>query len=818
MAQYDTEHYIPPFYSRSSEDGEIGMTYIFLSTNNSNPFQVTITESNGDIFDTVTISKNNPVEINLGWKYFAPLMVDSTGLNTPLSTEGIIVTGASPFFVNIRHYSAAQGMSLTSKGASALGTRFRSGHLFSNESASNDGPYKSHMISVMATEDSTTVTFSDIKQGVVFFNTPTTGNTSDDITVTLDKYETYVIAAHINEQIATGNDTLINGTLIESSKPIAVNTGSWCGGSDRTNLTPSRDIGMDQIVPVKLLGKEHIVAKRFSFNEEECQRVIVIADSNDTDIFINGSTAALTRLAAGEFFILPASSFDVNDNLFIESSKVIYVYQSTNGSDLASLAQGLNFIPPIKCSGLNEITIPILDSYDGTPAGIDVIAKVGSTVLVNGSPILVPSTPITGNSDWEIYRLWGLTGTVNIWCDNNVNVAMISHSGARGSAGYFSGFGSYDLTPTIIAKSLGGFNNTLGEGCFDGVFEFTKPAELLNEDVTYNFEIGGEAINGLDYPTVAQNIFIPAGTLVGEVLIHPIVDGIVEETESITLTWSNPNDCISEPIVKSLIIIKEPEIDFIIEPGVQCLPFEAKFINRSKVDGGATYHWDFGDGTTSSSFNPTHEYYGDGYFNVTLTVQTAAGCLDTLSLMKQDLVNTHPTPVADFTVDMYETDICNSLIQFTDLSIGGATFSYHFDDNSPSLTEQNPSYLYMHDGQHRPMQVVTSEHGCIDTAYQEIYIEPFSIFAPNTFTPDGNEHNNTFKPVVALDIYEWNLQIMNRWGEIVFQSNNVDEGWDGTSLNGEMSNDGTYVWTLTYISCEPINPRHQLTGHINLIR
>ena len=174
-AQYDTIHYIPPFYSRSADPVNLGDHSLFLSTNSPTPFDVTLVESNGNIIGTVNISLTNPIEVDLGNGYAATGVVDQTGINTVLNDEGIIASASEPFFANIRHSASSQGASLTCKGNWAKGTRFRSGHLYSIESSTTDGPLKSHIISVMAMEDNTTITFSGIKQGVIFNGTPTTG-------------------------------------------------------------------------------------------------------------------------------------------------------------------------------------------------------------------------------------------------------------------------------------------------------------------------------------------------------------------------------------------------------------------------------------------------------------------------------------------------------------------------------------------------------------------------------------------------------------------------------------------------------------------
>jgi len=540
IAQYDTVHYIPPFYARSGDAANLGNHFLFLSTNSVTPITVTVTESDGSLISTVSISVTNEAQVNLGSMYSAVGVVDQTGINTVLANEGIICTSSEPFFANIRHSAGSQGTSLTSKGSWAKGTRFRSGHLFTQLSGGGDGPLKTHIISVMAMEDNTTVTFSDFKSGVIFNGTPTTGNTSDDITITLNQFESYIIGAHLDEPLATGNDTLVNGVLVESDLPIVMNTGSWCGGSNVPGAAASRDIGLDQIVPTSLLGTEYIVVKRYSFLEEECERVTVIADSDNTEIFLNGNTTPVTTLNAGEFYIFPASNYDANDIMYIESSAEIYVYQSTNGSATVSHAQGLNFIPPLGCSGIKEVTVPTIDSFNGLAAGIDIIGKTGATILVDGAPIPVTPLPVTGNSDWEVYKLTNMVGTVNFWSDDNINVAMIANSGARGAAGYFSGFSKFEAE--IEAFSTSG-DSLIIEGCRSGQFILTKPNDQLNEDVVFFLTVSGVAQNGIDYTTVPDSVLIPSGTLEDTLFIDPISDGLLEPFEDIIITIVNNNEC-----------------------------------------------------------------------------------------------------------------------------------------------------------------------------------------------------------------------------------------------------------------------------------
>lgn len=105
------------------------------------------------------------------------------------------------------------------------------------------------------------------------------------------------------------------------------------------------------------------------------------------------------------------------------------------------------------------------------------------------------------------------------------------------------------------------------------------------------------------------------------------------------------------------------------------------------------------------------------------------------------------------------------------------------------------------------------ENGCLASDAMHIYYDPI-IYVPNTFTPDGNEFNNGFQ-VVASNIESFELLIFDRWGELIYTMNSLDDYWDGT-YKGLKCQDGTYVWKLEY--GDFLDGKYLLTGHVNLIR
>ncbi|MDG1429576.1 MAG: PKD domain-containing protein [Crocinitomicaceae bacterium] len=388
---------------------------------------------------------------------------------------------------------------------------------------------------------------------------------------------------------------------------------------------------------------------------------------------------------------------------------------------------------------------------------------------------------------------------------------------------------STDFEPTFTFPAPGNYTITLTSGSSPSCTDQTTATITLNEQLVVDF-------NSEDSLCVTSNNFNFDGIVGGppgsiftwnfgpNASIQTSTDidvaNVVFDTIGaipITLTGTFEN-CV-ESITQEIYLFYPPEINFTIAPGLQCAPFNAQFIDQSTAETTIYYNWDFGDGGTSTDQNPTHLYPNVGNYPVTLSIRTLNGCVDTLTLLQGDLVNVRPKPTSSFTVTPDYTDICNSSIQFIDQSIGGADWFYWYDDTTLYSTgAQSPYHTYVTPGNHYPYQIVTNEFGCKDTSSSQLFIEPFTVFAPNTFTPDGDEFNNIFLPIVYLHVEEWHMEIFDRWGEIIWESYDVNVGWDGIGPNGRVVQDGGYVWKVVYVSCEPHNPEKMITGHINVLR
>jgi gliding motility-associated-like protein len=185
--------------------------------------------------------------------------------------------------------------------------------------------------------------------------------------------------------------------------------------------------------------------------------------------------------------------------------------------------------------------------------------------------------------------------------------------------------------------------------------------------------------------------------------------------------------------------------------------------------------------------------------------------------MQQDIFTVYPSPIAGFQVNPQNIDVCENKVDFIDQSIGATNYFYFFDQNQFTSPEASFSHNYLNAGSDYPLQVVYNEFGCSDSVRQEVFVEPFVLYAPNTFIPDADGINDVFNAVTDFEILSWELAIYNRWGENVFKTENRELGWDGT-CKGLRSQDGLYSYVIKYRSCANPFVTEMKNGFVNLIR
>ena len=183
-----------------------------------------------------------------------------------------------------------------------------------------------------------------------------------------------------------------------------------------------------------------------------------------------------------------------------------------------------------------------------------------------------------------------------------------------------------------------------------------------------------------------------------------------------------------------------------------------------------------------------------------------------------------PNPTADFFFTPETLSSLEADVDFYNESIGAVDYLWDFGDGTTATTFD--AYHQYEPGQSITYEVilyVNNEFGCVDSISKEIKIkDELLVYVPNTFTPDGDQYNNVFKPVLGsnLSVENYEFSVFNRWGEQIFISNDPNEFWDGT-YRGKQCQEGTYVWKLVLIASEEViesGQRSEYIGHVNILR
>lgn len=283
---------------------------------------------------------------------------------------------------------------------------------------------------------------------------------------------------------------------------------------------------------------------------------------------------------------------------------------------------------------------------------------------------------------------------------------------------------------------------------------------------------------------------------------------------AVTLTVTD-HDC-TDTYTDTIVVYPPPTVSFSIPSYVGCAPYGVQFSDSSFAWTDITYLWDFGDGNYSDLQNPYHVYEHPGTYDVILAVSTDSGCIGSaVSNPAPILVN--PSPFSDFDIDPLQTSIFEPEVNVVNYATGDTAFMFFMDDGSTYQLDQF-AHSYMDTGHYYVTQITWNEYGCTDTAVIMVHIMPELLFyAPNSFTPNGDGLNEVWKPWVGgTDEYE--LMIYNRWGEIIWQTNDPTEGWDGIPRGGnKLAPIDTYVFLAVF---RDINTKiiHEKMGHITIVR
>lgn len=300
-----------------------------------------------------------------------------------------------------------------------------------------------------------------------------------------------------------------------------------------------------------------------------------------------------------------------------------------------------------------------------------------------------------------------------------------------------------------------------------------------------------------------------------------------EGSYDVELTLTSNNGCV-DSLTETVIVHPLPVPFFNADVTASCSPLCFTLNSESIISSGSitNYRWLINDSIVQDG---SASMYADCLTNnsteterydVQLITTSNQGCVDSVSA--DDYLSVFHNPFADFSYTPEYVDVIEPDVEFTNMSIGEDSVQWTFG-TFYATSDGNPTVEFPAVGGEYGVELWTvTDEGCVDSVNVFIKVDNRILyFAPNAFTPDGDQFNQSFK-VVFPDGFipeDFNLFIYNKWGEVVFESYNHLIGWDGTYGTdfGRKADTGTYVWTIEFKDLET-DKKYTYTGHVNLLR
>lgn len=307
--------------------------------------------------------------------------------------------------------------------------------------------------------------------------------------------------------------------------------------------------------------------------------------------------------------------------------------------------------------------------------------------------------------------------------------------------------------------------------------------------------------------------WIPGAGLSDAQVSNPLA--FPEDTTIYTLVTRFGN-CLPDTDQVIIAVMPMPVVSFLPDTSRGCPTLCVQFNNSSGLHS-RSCHWDFGDGNQAMSCDPIHCYEKTGKYRINLSLTDSNGCT---GFSPPGMVRVHGIPEAGFSMEPPVTDIFNAAIQFYDNSIDAVSWEWHFGDSANSTSiEENPAHIYGDTGSYQVRLIVENEYSCVDTIYHTLIIrDAYTIYVPNAFSPNGDGLNDVFNfKGTGIDPDEFEMWIFDRWGNRIFHTEDMNEGWDGRANGGTLTaQQDVYVWI---IEAQDFNlEKYRLMGHVSLIR
>jgi gliding motility-associated-like protein len=560
----------------------------------------------------------------------------------------------------------------------------------------------------------------------------------------------------------------------------------------------------------------------------------------DGSILVNSTTGVLFSFDGG----LNWQASSIQTGLDIGSYTVMT--QNAAGCSVSSVEtltsalsypiQTVSTIEPSSCSSLPDGSITI-NSSNGVQYSFDGGVSWQASNSMSGLPAgnysvwsenavgCSSSSSVTLTTSGGTPPTLALSSDVTV-CENGSTTLVASASGGTSFIYHWNDFSSTGASQTVSPAATGYYSVYVENesACFsasDSILVTVLPAlsALISPAVSVcPGQVGNLSVSSISGGMPPYSIAWSAGAL----LVGAGPNYAEAVTSNTTYSVGIMDACGSTPLLlSSAIQLSSVSVSpFTIDDDSQCEPAIFTISNPMDPSLIASSVWTISSGESYSDQSQiTLIDYNPGSYDVRLIVTSTAGCVDTVEVISA--LTVYPSPVSSFVFDPVNIEMFNTTVDFSNQSSGAVDFLWRIDDGSPAVSSDVHVTSTFPDGivgEYNVLLVAISDQQCVDSSVQIVTVHPAQLlFAPNTFTPNGDERNQSWQVVTAgFDFSNFDLSIFNRWGQLVWHSTDAEDSWDG-SYKGVPVQDGMYSWALVtkdYVT----DKKYYYKGNLSIMR
>ena len=525
-----------------------------------------------------------------------------------------------------------------------------------------------------------------------------------------------------------------------------------------------------------------------------------------------------------------------------------YTVTITDGNNCSASASATVGDTPAAFTGTTtQVSCP--GGSDGTATAIITPTPSGANYLWSDGQTTATATGLSaGSYSCTISTSSGCNGVVNVTVteipamqltisnQQDANCYTIANGQAtinvtQGTSPYtysWSQSSSTTNTATDLASGSHTVTVTDDKGCVETItFSINQPSPLVITSITPDTQICPEnnitlVVSGSGGSSPYLYSWVANGNSVGTTS-----NVTVQPTNSSTTYCVTLSEVCGSPSVQECVTITHPtpiQPDLTPDEIIKCTPGNFVFTNSSTNQSEiASTDYSFSNGQTftiQGNQGLSNGFPIPGNYSVNINTTSIYGCQYDTTI--NDIIVVVDAPVADFTIAKNPVTWFETTVQTSDNSIGAINQWEWISPGAVSIANGTPTGVIVYPegvtGIYPITLIVTSQLGCSDSITLNVEIVPdVLLYVPNTFTPDDDEHNQQWSFYIeGIDFENFQVEIFNRWGEVIWVSKDAKAKWDGF-YNGALVQSGTYMWEISYKERDS-DGRKFHTGYINVLR